>query len=70
MAAPSMDSIKKKMASMKNEKDQAIERAEQNEQRAVELEEAIKAVSITFLLKFLSHIFKLEYTKRKEKIKI
>jgi len=39
-----MDSIKKKMASMKNEKDQAIERAEANEQRAVELEEAIKTV--------------------------
>jgi len=38
-----MDSIKKKMASMKNEKDQAIERAEANEQRAVELEEAIKS---------------------------
>jgi len=43
MATPSMDSIKKKMASMKNEKDQAIERAESNEQRAIELEEAIKA---------------------------
>ena len=42
MATPSMDSIKKKMASMKNEKDAAIERAEQNEQRAIELEEAIK----------------------------
>jgi len=43
MATPSMDSIKKKMASMKNEKDAAIQRAEENEQRAIELEEAIKA---------------------------
>ena len=58
MATPSMDSIKKKMASMKNEKDQAIERAEQNEQRAIELEEAIKAVWNTFFfqLKFLKLI--------------
>lgn len=46
MATPSMDSIKKKMGSMKNEKDAAIQRAEENEQRAVELEEAIKAVCI------------------------
>lgn len=44
MATPSMDSIKKKMSSMKNEKDAAIQRAEENEQRAIELEEAIKAV--------------------------
>jgi len=43
MATPSMDSIKKKMSSMKNEKDAAIQRAEENEQRAIELEEAIKA---------------------------
>jgi len=42
MAAPSMDSIKKKMSQLKNEKDQAIERAEKNEQRAIELEDAIR----------------------------
>ena len=48
MAAPSMDSIKKKMSQLKNEKDQAIERAEKNEQRAIELEDAIRTVCITF----------------------
>ncbi len=42
MSTPSMDSIKKKMAAMKNDRDQAIERAEQNEQRAIELEDAIR----------------------------
>ena len=56
MATPSMDSIKKKMASMKNEKDQAIERAESNEQRAIELEEAIKAVCILFFFQSYSFL--------------
>ena len=42
MATTSTDSFKKKMSALKNEKDSAIERAEQNEQRAIELEEAIK----------------------------
>ena len=48
---PSMDSIKKKIISMKNEKDQAEERAEQNVTRCAELEEAIKAVYVNFLIK-------------------
>ncbi len=46
MPGPSMDSIKKKIMSMVNEKDQAVERADQFEQRAAELEEAIKSVCL------------------------
>jgi len=42
MATTSTDSFKKKMSALKNEKDSAIERAEQNEQRAIELEEEIR----------------------------
>jgi len=42
MSSPSLDTIKKKMAQMKNDKDMAIQRAEENEQRAIELEEAIR----------------------------
>lgn len=60
-----MDSIKKKMASMKNEKDQAIERAEANEQRAVELEEAIKSVRAQFLFSVFNSLF--EFFKIKKK---
>ena len=48
-----MDSIKKKMLTMKNEKDQAVNRAETNETRAVELEEAIKTVCIAFIKKIV-----------------
>jgi len=42
MSSPSLDTIKKKMAQMKNDKDMAIQRAEENEQRAIELEDAIR----------------------------
>ena len=46
MSGPSMDSIKKKIVSMVNEKDQAVDRADQFEARAAELEEAIKSVCL------------------------
>jgi hypothetical protein len=46
MPGPSMDSIKKKIMSMVGEKDQAVERADQFEARAAELEEAIKSVCL------------------------
>ena len=39
MATPSMESIKKKMQTMKMEKDNAHDRADQHEQKAKELEE-------------------------------
>lgn len=45
-----MDSIKKKMQSMKLEKDNAIDRAEQAEQSQKDLEEKLKAVWFCFLL--------------------
>ena len=45
MAAPSMESIKKKMQTMKVEKDNAHDRADQHEQKAKDLEEKLKLVS-------------------------
>jgi hypothetical protein len=42
-----MDSIKKKMQSMKLEKENGIDRAEQAENRQKELEEKVKAVCIS-----------------------
>ena len=39
-----MDSIKKKMQSMKLEKENAVDRAEQAEQKQKDLEEKLKAV--------------------------
>ena len=45
MATPSMESIKKKMQTMKMEKDNAHDRADQHEQKAKELEEKLKLVS-------------------------
>ena len=45
MATPTMDSIKKKMQSMKLEKENAIDRADQAEQKVKDLEEKAKLVS-------------------------
>ena len=45
MATPSMESIKKKMQSMKVEKEAAIDRADQMEQKTKDLEEKLKLVS-------------------------
>ncbi len=45
MATPTMDSIKKKMQSMKLEKENAMDRADQQEQKTKELEEKLKLVS-------------------------
>jgi hypothetical protein len=42
-----MDSIKKKMQSMKMEKENAVDRADQAEQRQKDFEEKLKAVSAT-----------------------
>ena len=48
-----MDSIKKKMQAMKLEKENAVDRAEQAEQRQKDFEEKLKAVSsFLFLIKF------------------
>ena len=41
-----MDSIKKKMQAMKLEKENAVDRAEQAEQRQKDFEEKLKAVHI------------------------
>ena len=46
MATPTMDSIKKKMQSMKLEKENAIDRADQNEQKVKDLQEKAKMVRI------------------------
>ena len=46
MATPTMDSIKKKMQSMKLEKENAIDRADQNEQKVKDLQEKAKLVRI------------------------
>jgi tropomyosin-1 len=43
-----MDSIKKKMQSMKLEKENAIDRAEQAENRQKDLEEKLKGVCFSF----------------------
>jgi hypothetical protein len=49
-----MDSIKKKMQAMKLEKENAVDRAEQAEQRQKDFEEKLKAVSlIIFHFNFL-----------------
>ena len=45
MATPTMDSIKKKMQAMKMEKENAMDRADQMEQKTKELEEKNKLVS-------------------------
>ncbi len=45
-----MDSIKKKMQSMKLEKENAIDRAEQAENRQKDLEEKLKGVCFSFFL--------------------
>ena len=45
MASPSMESIKKKMQSMKVEKDNAIDRADKNEEKTKELEEKLRIVN-------------------------
>jgi len=47
-----MDSIKKKMQSMKLEKENGVDRAEQAENRQKELEEKLKAVCFS---SFFSH---------------
>jgi tropomyosin-1 len=45
MSTSSMDSIKKKMQSMKLEKENAMDRADQQEGKTKELEEKLKLVS-------------------------
>ncbi len=61
-----MDSIKKKMQAMKLEKENAVDRAEQAEQRQKDFEEKLKTVSfrilyskifVFFLLLFLLFYF-------------
>ncbi len=47
-----MDSIKKKMQAMKLEKENAVDRAEQAEQRQKDFEEKLKAVRVIFLFSF------------------
>jgi tropomyosin-1 len=53
-----MDSIKKKMQAMKLEKENAVDRAEQAEQRQKDFEEKLKTVSFRILYskKFLFFI--------------
>lgn len=54
-----MDSIKKKMQAMKLEKENAVDRAEQAEQRQKEFEEKLKAVRFVFIqLVFPNHNFR------------
>lgn len=53
MATPTMDSIKKKMQAMKLEKENAIDRADQQEQKTRELEEKLKLVSLYILFLYL-----------------
>ncbi len=60
-----MDSIKKKMQSMKLEKENAIDRAEQAENRQKDFEEKLKAVcsiflSLIYLANFHSYIYSLK----------
>lgn len=52
-----MDSIKKKMQAMKLEKENAVDRAEQAEQRQKDFEEKLKAVSFIVSFFFISLIF-------------
>ena len=47
-----MDSIKKKMQAMKLEKENAVDRAEQAEQRQKDFEEKLRAVSFLFFDQF------------------
>jgi len=47
-----MDSIKKKMQAMKLEKENAVDRAEQAEQRQKDFEEKLKAVSFIIIIIF------------------
>jgi CHASE3 domain sensor protein len=50
MATPTMDSIKKKMQAMKLEKENALDRADQAEQKTKELEDKLKLVITIFCL--------------------
>ena len=59
-----MDSIKKKMQAMKLEKENAVDRAEQAEQRQKEFEDKLKAVRSKFVL--LSHFFSLIFSPTKK----
>lgn len=52
MATPTMDSIKKKMQAMKLEKENAMDRADQAEQKTKDLEDKIKLVSHSLSLSF------------------
>lgn len=60
MATPTMDSIKKKMQSMKLEKENAIDRADQAEQKVKDLEEKAKQV------RFHTHCLFLSFFKRNQ----
>lgn len=71
MATPTMDSIKKKMQAMKLEKENAMDRADQAEQKTKDLEEKIKLVNRTLIFKFCEFIlyyFKLTFNRPKRKI--
>ena len=50
MATPTMDSIKKKMQAMKLEKENAMDRADQAEQKTKDLEEKLKMVRFLFVI--------------------
>lgn len=48
MATPTMNNIKKKMQEMKNEKENAIEQADQAEEKTAQLAEKLRLVSYLF----------------------
>ena len=48
-----MDSIKKKMQAMKLEKENAVDRADQAEQRQKDFEDKLKTVSVSLVISFL-----------------
>jgi len=61
-----MDSIKKKMQAMKLEKENAVDRAEQAEQRQKDFEEKLKAVSFLFFSFQLKWSFQIFYFQSEE----
>ena len=63
MATPTMDSIKKKMQSMKLEKENHMDRADQAEQKSKDLEDKLKLVLFCFIL--LKKVF-CKHTKKKQ----
>ena len=63
-----MDSIKKKMQSMKLEKENAIDRADQNEQKVKDLQEKAKLVRFACIYLKKIQIIKFSLNRLKKKI--